>query len=228
LGAEFSPNGKLLAIAERGHEETQNRINIYATENWERIRSWQAHKLLIHCLAFSPDSKRLATCADDHHCKVWNLESPDELPEYTKYDHNIPILGVGFLLDGSHVGIMTHDEQLISWNYRTKEVNRALRANYGWNGAIAAGGMVTITINATVDSSASGTIVNQGTINFDSDGSGTNDSSALTDNPAGPGPADPTGFAIARAIPTLGPAGLLLLAFGLVAIWYRRERIIRK
>ena len=94
-----------------------------------------------------------------------------------------------------------------------------------WNGAIAAAGSVTITINATVNSNAFGLIDNQGTINYDSNGDGSNDAIALTDNPALPGAADPTGFYIAQQIPTLGPLGLFLLAVGLIAIWYRRERV---
>ncbi|WP_175497941.1 proprotein convertase P-domain-containing protein [Dokdonella immobilis] len=97
-----------------------------------------------------------------------------------------------------------------------------------WNGAIAAAGSVTITINATVNAGAFGQVDNQGTINYDSNGDGNNDASALTDNPAAPGLADPTGFLIAQNIPALGPLGLFLLAVGLIAIWYRRERAIRR
>jgi uncharacterized repeat protein (TIGR01451 family) len=97
-----------------------------------------------------------------------------------------------------------------------------------WNGAIAAGGSVTITINATVNPGVFGQVNNQGTINFDSNGDGANDATALTDDPAAPGATDPTGFAIAQAIPALAPLGLLVLALGLLAIWYRRERLARR
>jgi uncharacterized repeat protein (TIGR01451 family) len=97
-----------------------------------------------------------------------------------------------------------------------------------WNGAIAAGGSVTITINATVNLGVFGQVNNQGTINFDSNGDGTNDATALTDDPGSPGAADPTGFAIAQVIPALGPTGLLVLALGLLMIWYRRERLARR
>jgi uncharacterized repeat protein (TIGR01451 family) len=97
-----------------------------------------------------------------------------------------------------------------------------------WNGAIPAGGSVTITINATVNLGVFGQVNNQGTINFDSNGDGTNDATALTDDPAAPGATDPTGFAIAQVIPALGPLGLLVLALGLLAVWYRRERLARR
>jgi uncharacterized repeat protein (TIGR01451 family) len=96
-----------------------------------------------------------------------------------------------------------------------------------WNGAIPAGGNVTITINGTVSSAAFGPITNQGTINFDSDGNGDNDATTVTDNPAEPGPADPTGFIIARDLPTLGTLGLLMLGLALVGIGCRRERFLK-
>jgi len=96
-----------------------------------------------------------------------------------------------------------------------------------WNGSIAAGGSVTITITATINASVPGgtTVSNQGTINYDGTGSGSNSSSRLTDDPTVSGNQDPTTFLVtlAEPIPALGPAGLaglmVLLAFAaLVAL----------
>jgi uncharacterized repeat protein (TIGR01451 family) len=88
-----------------------------------------------------------------------------------------------------------------------------------WNGSIPAAGSVTITITASILPTAAGTTVsNQGTISYDADGNGTNEASALTDDPTVAGPANPTSFpvpAIAGAIPALSPFGLLLLALAL-------------
>lgn len=84
-----------------------------------------------------------------------------------------------------------------------------------WNGAIPASGSVTVTIQARVAANTQGqTITNQGTVNFDSDGNGTNESSAPTDDPLLPGAADPTSFVVAISaieIPTLGEVGLAAL-----------------
>jgi uncharacterized repeat protein (TIGR01451 family) len=99
-------------------------------------------------------------------------------------------------------------------------VSRTVR----WNGAIAAGASVTITISAVLDTEARGRVNNQGTIHFDSDGDGTNESSALTDDAALPGANDPTGFIIATAVPALDVFGLLLLMFGLVLVRLRHAR----
>ena len=63
-----------------------------------------------------------------------------------------------------------------------------------WNGSLAAGASVTITIGATINAStAGGTIVaNQGTVSFDADGNGTNEASGVTDDPGVAGAANPT------------------------------------
>jgi uncharacterized repeat protein (TIGR01451 family) len=67
-----------------------------------------------------------------------------------------------------------------------------------WNGVLASGGSVTITIEATVaPTTALGTTVsNQGTIRYDGDASGDNETSVLTDDPGVPGANDPTTFAV--------------------------------
>jgi len=91
-----------------------------------------------------------------------------------------------------------------------------------WNGAIPVSGSVTITITATIKPSAAGqTISNQGTIAYDSDGNGTNDATAQTDDPGAPGADNPTSFTVAAAgtdIPTLSNLGLLLLALAVAGL----------
>jgi len=92
-----------------------------------------------------------------------------------------------------------------------------------FNGAIPAGGSVTFTITATILPTAAGTTVsNQGTISYDSDGNGTNDATAQTDDPAAGGAANPTNIQVPGAstvqIPALSPLGLLLLAIVLAAL----------
>ncbi|HUC20769.1 MAG TPA: choice-of-anchor Q domain-containing protein, partial [Candidatus Polarisedimenticolaceae bacterium] len=69
-----------------------------------------------------------------------------------------------------------------------------------WNGTIAAGGSVTITITATINSLPDGTsISNQGVISYDADGNGTNEASRFTDDPSVGGASDPTVFTLATS-----------------------------
>ncbi len=100
-----------------------------------------------------------------------------------------------------------------------------------WNGALAAGASVTITINATIDSDAAPgtTISNQGTIAYDADGDGTNETTAVTDDPATQPSGDPTSFQVAGGppvleIPTTDWRGLLVLAALCVALGAWRLR----
>ncbi|WP_257385976.1 beta strand repeat-containing protein [Tahibacter caeni] len=99
-----------------------------------------------------------------------------------------------------------------------------------WNGAIPAGGTVTLTITATINLSASGPISNQGTVFFDADGNGSNESSAVTDDPATGGGGDPTIFTVAGVptvivpVPGLGGWMLMLLGLGLCALAWRGRR----
>jgi uncharacterized repeat protein (TIGR01451 family) len=97
-----------------------------------------------------------------------------------------------------------------------------------WDGSIPAGGSVTITITALIKPGSVGTISNQGTINFDADGNGTNESSGLTDDPSVTGAANPTTFVALDPIqvPTLnemGLAALCLLLAGAALLRLRRR-----
>ncbi len=106
-----------------------------------------------------------------------------------------------------------------------------------WNGALAAGASVTITITATIDANVAPgtTLTNQATFAYDADGNGTNESSGMTDDPAQAGAADPTSIQVAPGVvppqvPTLDGTGLallaLLLAFG--GAWAVRRRRLER
>lgn len=68
-----------------------------------------------------------------------------------------------------------------------------------WNGGIAAGSSVTITIVANIDAGATGLIVNQGSVVYDGNGDGTNELSVPTDDPSLPGSIDATFFTVVQA-----------------------------
>ena len=94
-----------------------------------------------------------------------------------------------------------------------------------WNGGIPAAGSVSITIVATVLPSAAGTtVINQGTIAYDADFNGTNETTVVTNDPATPVGSDPTSFVAAAnlRVPTLSAWALLVMASGLVFVAVRR------
>ena len=95
-----------------------------------------------------------------------------------------------------------------------------------WNGSIASGASVTLTINAVIESDVTPgtTISNQATIAYDADGNGSNESSGSTDSPTAGGSSDPTDFvvvaapAIVTGVPTLDEYALMALAALLAAV----------
>jgi len=98
-----------------------------------------------------------------------------------------------------------------------------------WNGPIAAGGSVTILIDATIRAGATGTVSNQAQAAYDGDGDGSNEAIALSDDPGAPGATDPTVFMVgtpveAVAVPTLGGLAALLLALGLAGLAFAAPR----
>ncbi len=103
-----------------------------------------------------------------------------------------------------------------------------------WNGSIPASGSVTITITATILPSAAGTTVsNQGTISYDSNGDGTNDATAQTDDPGVAGAANPTSIQVPGlppvvTIPALSTFGLLLLGLALAGLAFASIRRTRR
>jgi uncharacterized repeat protein (TIGR01451 family) len=91
-----------------------------------------------------------------------------------------------------------------------------------WDGSIPGGSSVTITIQATIKAETIGsTVSNQGTAAYDADGDGTNEASAVTDDPTVVNLTDPTVFTVAAQtaaeVPALGGFGLALLAVLLAA-----------
>jgi uncharacterized repeat protein (TIGR01451 family) len=98
-----------------------------------------------------------------------------------------------------------------------------------WNGAIAAGGSVTITITADIRSATTvgTTLSNQATVSYDSDGDGVNDATTLTDDPSTPAAGDPTSIVVVAAIaavPTLSTYGLFALGLALALVALARVR----
>jgi len=87
-----------------------------------------------------------------------------------------------------------------------------------WNGAIPAGGSVTITIVARINPGTTGqTVSNQAAIHYDRDGNGTNESTALSSAPGG----GPTTFVVTpqtAGVPTLSPTLLMALAAALAIL----------
>jgi len=68
-----SPDGKLLAVnfSEKGPVRGPHRIRLYDLISGQPFRELAGHDEMISGFSFSPDSKRLASCADE--VKIWDI-----------------------------------------------------------------------------------------------------------------------------------------------------------
>ncbi|TDR17558.1 beta strand repeat-containing protein [Marinicella litoralis] len=93
-----------------------------------------------------------------------------------------------------------------------------------WNGAVSAGGTVTVTIDAMINDGVGGDIPNQAEVFYDNDGDNLNEGSALSNPPTGNGPTVfYVGFSI--PVPSLSFYGLLIMMGMMLFLLYRKQSI---
>ncbi len=112
----FSPNGKLLAVAPLTGEATWE-VSIRHTASWEEVLHIPAHDDKIQDLAFSPDSKLLATASDDGATKVWDTHSGRQ--RFSMPNRRAPVHAVTFSPDGRYLATAGMDTKTEVWDART-------------------------------------------------------------------------------------------------------------
>jgi len=143
-------------------------------------------------------------------------------PEGSVVTYTIVLTNTGTLAQGDNPGneltdVLPSSLTLLNANATSGTAVANIGTNtVTWNGAIAGGGSVTITIQATVKSGTTGTTIsNSATVSYDSDANGTNDATRQSDDPATAAPSDPTSFLVAGSIPALSAWMVALLAAAL-------------
>jgi WD40 repeat protein/serine/threonine protein kinase len=93
---EFAPDGKTLVVAIGW--DTNNNVQFWDVATWKLRANPDAHLRGAGCLAFSPDSKLLATGSHDRTVKLWSVATAAELA--TLEGHSKLVEGVAFSPDG--------------------------------------------------------------------------------------------------------------------------------
>jgi WD40 repeat protein len=117
----FSPDGTYLAAV----ESTQARL--WHLSTGKRVRVYQGHAGAIHALAFSPDSKRLATCGRDYTLRIWETDSEEEVTRFVAAD--VPVLSAAFSPDGTSIVSGSHDNVLRLWDIASGRLTRSFEGH---------------------------------------------------------------------------------------------------
>jgi WD40 repeat protein len=95
----FSPDGKLLAGPRYGGGDDRGIIYVYDVAAKKELHALRGHVTLVHCVAFSPDGKRIATGGPEGTVRLWDPAAGREL---TPNDaHQAAINSVAFSPDGA-------------------------------------------------------------------------------------------------------------------------------
>ena len=125
----FSPNGQLVASASA--DDYTVRLRDVATG--QVLHVLDQHRWLVGAIAFSPDSKRIATGSHDQMVRLWDTSTGQLL--YTLVGHTYIVWGLAFSPAGQILASGSHDQTVRLWDvqsghplYVLSGYPRALRA----------------------------------------------------------------------------------------------------
>jgi WD40 repeat protein len=106
----FSPDGRYLAVGTIGGSSVQ----LIDTSSWQVIRTFEGHTYGVTSVAFSPDSKLLASGSDDKRIKLWEVATGQEVR--TLRGHTWGVTSVAFSPDGQLLASGSADRTIKLWD----------------------------------------------------------------------------------------------------------------
>ncbi|KAK3823344.1 MAG: hypothetical protein J3Q66DRAFT_425159 [Benniella sp.] len=115
----YSPNGELFAVGLRN-----NKISVYKTSNWEKIRSLSGHTNEVNGVAFSPTRDLIASASDDETVKLWDVETGSML--HTLTGHNKKVYCIAYSPQRDQVASGGNDNTIRIWDTETGDCLQTL------------------------------------------------------------------------------------------------------
>lgn len=113
---------------------SDNFIRIYSLEDFSLIQEFEAHKISVFTVQYSPDQRYLISGSRDAHLKIWDPQHAYELRE-SIVAHMFAINHLDFSPDGKHFVTCSMDKSIKVWDAGTfqllKVIDKARHAGHG-------------------------------------------------------------------------------------------------
>jgi WD40 repeat protein/predicted Ser/Thr protein kinase len=125
----YSPDGRWLAVV---LAEDENTVALLDAQTYETVARFRGHEKVGDRAAFSPDSRRLASCSQDHKVRVWQVDSG---ACQVLHGHTGEVFAAAFHPDGTRLATAGRDGAIWLWDLkRGVEVARLSgHTSYVWS-----------------------------------------------------------------------------------------------
>jgi hypothetical protein len=113
FAAALSPDGRTLATV----GENDKAVKVWDTASGQLLSTLRGHGGPIHCVAFSPDGKRLVTGSEDRTVKLWDVATWQDV--LTLRGHTDTLRRVIFSPDGRTLVTISYDYVVKVWRTAT-------------------------------------------------------------------------------------------------------------
>jgi WD40 repeat protein/predicted Ser/Thr protein kinase len=108
----YSPDGRWLAVV---WAEDENTVVLLDAQTHETVAHFRGHKKYVHWAAFSPDSRRLASCSQDQTVHVWQVDSG---ACQVLHGHTGEVFAAAFHPDGTRLATGGRDQAIWLWDVK--------------------------------------------------------------------------------------------------------------